>query len=182
MIVYHTINLYFHERIAAITKAAPDSEVTDVCLTSLHGILEFFLKLTPSQVSVLPVFQIAHVSSAMFTLVKMSKTTSRDDLKTQLYLDGVLALHRASVKQGYPRGLYWHLVLLTALDEYLHEGKTPLDVLSDVAMKSPHSYPPTGANPTLRFITAGERFGFVDYYAFLTLMNAVSERMGGTHV
>ena len=131
MMLYHAINLFIYELAASQLKTAGGKDYMSARLDSLHGLLEYFLKLTAEEVFNLPVFQFTRVSRALFTLFTLKQTISADKLRLPLYMDGVLALLRESARKGSNEGLHWNLVLVAALREWTQ--KDSLQVLSDVA-------------------------------------------------
>lgn len=178
MMLYHATNLFIYQLAALKVKATGGSDYLDARLASIHGLLEYFLKLTPSQVFNLPVFQFTRVAYALFAMFRISQTTSNDKLQLPLYLDGVFDVLRASTRKGPNEALHWHLVVVAALHDWMH--KSSLNVLSDVAMgESKIVNPPEDAKKVFHMVTAdsGEYKIIENKQAFLQVLEETAGRI-----
>ena len=176
------MNLFMHERAVASGISITESSVISICLSSIHGILESFLKLTADEIPSVPVFQLIRVTYALFALAKLHKFVSQEELKVGLYLEGVLALLRNSEKTVPSRAAHWFLVLLAALEKWTQTQKaqTPLDVLSDAAI--PYAAIPAGAKAASRLVQADaviQDTEILGRRAFKKLLSEMAEKMGG---
>lgn len=178
MMLYHAANLFIYQLAASKTQATGGSDYLDARLASIHGLLEYFLKLTPSQVFNLPVFHFTRVAYALFAMFRISETTSNEQLQLPLYLDGVLSLLRESARKGPNEALHWHLVVVAALHDWMQ--KISLHVLSDVAMgESRIVNPPQEAKKAFHMVTAdsGEYKIIENEQAFLKVLEETAGRI-----
>jgi len=178
MMLYHATNLFIYQLTASKTKATGGDDFMDARLASIHGLLEYFLKLTPSEVFNLPVFHFTRVAYALFAMFRVSKTVSNDKLQLPLYLDGVLDLLRESARKGPNEALHWHLVVVAALHDWM--PKSSLHVLSDVATgESKIVNPPQDAKKAFHMVTAdsGEYKIVENEQAFLKVLEETAGRI-----
>lgn len=110
-----------------------------VCLTSIDGIFDTFLKLDPETVRCLPVAHFVRVAYAVVVLIKMyfaaatpnselGKVIDKDNMKVEQYLDGLVDIFRAAAAEEKSRPASKFLMVLTMLKTWFHrqrEGKLP---------------------------------------------------------
>ncbi|KAL8827698.1 MAG: hypothetical protein Q9191_003026 [Dirinaria sp. TL-2023a] len=178
---YHGINLEVYKHITSIQSAIGESLANQRWVSSIHGILECFLKFMPDEVATLPAFHVFRVGHVIFTLVQMlhDKKFSREELKIQLYLDGVMSNLRASVKQRTGLYIYWLLVVLKALSLWFEKQTATasgLQLLSDVATENGVEDPPNDALNAFKLVVADTEFTFFNSDVFHKLVgNAANQ-------
>lgn len=182
IMTYHEINLDVYKHIALLQSATGKSLANQRWLSSMHGILECFLKFMPNEVTTLPVFQVFRVGHVMLTLVQMlhDKKFPYEELKVQLYLDGVISKLRESVKQRMGQYVYWLLVVLTALGLWLEKQRATasgLQLLSDVAIENGVANPPNDALNAFKLVVADTEFTFFNPDAFHKLVQDAAEQV-----
>ena len=119
MMIYYAASLFIYEVAASEPATAGRSRYVDARLASIHSVLEYFLKLTATEVFNLPVFQFTRVAYALFANYAMRAEVPNDRLQLSLYIDGVLALLRESTRNGPNKVLRCHLVLIAALHDWI---------------------------------------------------------------
>jgi hypothetical protein len=159
----HVVNLYMHEVAMHVDHNVdefkpPFSEDTlrgigdkpepltpshinalSICLTSIDGIFDTFLKLDPVTVRCLPVAHFVRVAYAVVVLIKMyfaaatpnselGKVIDKDNMKVEQYLDGLVGIFQAAAAEEKSRPASKFLMVLTMLKTWFHrqrEGKLP---------------------------------------------------------
>lgn len=110
-----------------------------VCLKSIDGIFDTFLKLDPETIRCLPVAHFVRVAYAVVVLIKMyfaaatpnselGKVINKDHMKVEQYLDGLVEIFRASAAEEKSRPASKFLMVLMMLKTWFHrqrEGKLP---------------------------------------------------------
>jgi hypothetical protein len=110
-----------------------------VCLTSIDGIFDTFLKLDAETIRCLPVAHFVRVAYAVVVLIKMyfaaatpnselGKVIDKDNMKVEQYLDGLVEIFRAAAAEEKSRPASKFLMVLTMLKTWFHrqrEGKLP---------------------------------------------------------
>ncbi|KAL8718178.1 MAG: hypothetical protein Q9225_004656 [Loekoesia sp. 1 TL-2023] len=159
---FHVANLYMHEFAMHLdqtlefpsssrsadskeekSKARPQVLTTahigalTTCLTSIHGMFDTFLKMTPEDIRTVPVFYFVRVSYASVLLIKMyfaatspdselGKVISSDDMRVEHYLGKLRELLQAAGTSGkyrVVRSFYLVLVMLQTWFGRQKEGK-----------------------------------------------------------
>lgn len=179
---FHGINLEVYKHTTSIQSVIGESLANQRWLSSIHGILECFLKFTPDEVATLPVFQVFRVGRVIFTMAQMlhDKKFPREELKIQLYLDGVISKLRASVKQRTGLYVYWLLVVLTALSQWFEKQRATasgLQLLSDVATENGVGNPPNDALNAFKLLVADTEFSFFNADAFHKLVGDAANQV-----
>jgi len=109
-----------------------------VCLTSIDGIFETFLKLDVETIRCLPVANFVRVAYAVVVLIKMyfaaatpnselGKVINKDNMKVEMYLDGLVDLFKATAAEEKSRPSAKFLMVLIMLKTWFHrqrEGKS----------------------------------------------------------
>lgn len=101
------------------------------CIVQFHRLFESFLKLSVDAVAI-PVFLLQRVTHAIFLLVTIEGAISSivdekqqvvhvEELKTQLYLDGVVSLLRQITTQRPTRSVMGFAGLLTVLQNWMRQ-------------------------------------------------------------
>lgn len=185
--IYHAINLDLYDHTKSIQLPSSESHGKNLCLSSVHGILESFLKLPPNEVVTLPVFQVIRVVNVMFTMVQMlhDKTFQNEELNIQLYLDGIITKLRASARQRNGQYVYWLLVVLTALSLWLEKKRATasgLQLLSDVAVETGVAHPPNEALIAFKLAVADSEIGFLDTDAFAKLLEEATNQVSASNL
>jgi hypothetical protein len=130
---------------SSLGTVGEDSELTpahisalSVCLTSIDGIFESFLKLDVETIRCLPVSHFVRVTYAVVVLIKMylaaansnsefGKVINKDNMKVEYYLDGLVDIFRAAAAEDRSRTAARFMMLLTMLKTWFqrHEdGKS----------------------------------------------------------
>jgi hypothetical protein len=172
----HVVNLYMHEVAMHVDHNVDefkppfieealrtDSESPDlltsahinalsVCLKSIDGIFETFLKFDAETVRCLPVAHFVRVAYAVVVLIKMyfaaatpnselGKVIDKDNMKVELYLDGLVDIFRASAAEEKSRPSAKFLMVLIMLKTWFHRqregGKVPAQAESSSAFTGP---------------------------------------------
>lgn len=121
----------------ALTPAHIDA--LSVCLTSIDGIFETFLKFDVDTVRCLPVANFVRVAYAVVVLIKMyfaaatpnselGKVINKDNMRVEQYLDGLVDIFKASAADEKSRPSAKFLMVLLMLKTWFHrqrEGKLP---------------------------------------------------------
>jgi hypothetical protein len=119
----------------ALTPAHIDA--LSVCLTSIDGIFETFLKFDVDTVRCLPVANFVRVAYAVVVLIKMyfaaatpnselGKVINKDNMRVEQYLDGLVDIFKASAADEKSRPSAKFLMVLLMLKTWFHrqrEGK-----------------------------------------------------------
>lgn len=173
MMLYHAINLFIYQFTASKTKATGGNDYMEARLTAIHGLLEYFLKLTPGEVFNLPVFQFTRVAYALFAMFRVSKTIPNDKLQLPLYLDGVLTLFREAARKGPNEALHWHLVVVAALRDWMYKNSAAVVGVHKIVN------PPEDAKKVLHMITAdsGEYTILENKQGFLKVVEETAAKM-----
>ena len=179
---YYGINLEVYKHIMSTQSATGENLVNQRWLSSTHGILECFLKLLPNEVVTLPAFQVFRVGHVMFTMVQMlhDQKFPHEELKIQLYLDGIISKLRASVKHRVGQYVYWLLIVLTALGLWLEKQRATasgLQLLSDVAIENGVGNAPKDAFNAFRLVVADTDFTFFNPDAFHKLVEDAASQV-----
>ena len=108
-----------------------------ICLTSIDGIFETFLRFNVDTIRCLPVANFVRVAYATVVLIKMyfasatpnselGKVIDKDNMKVEQYLDGLVDLFRAAASDEKSRPSAKFLMVLLMLKTWFHrqrEGK-----------------------------------------------------------
>ena len=178
----HVVNLYMHEVAmhvdhnvdefkppfteAALRGSGGNGEIPlsltpvhisalSICLKSIDGIFETFLRFDVETIRCLPVAHFVRVAYAVVVLIKMyftaatpnselGKVINKDNMKVEQYLDGLVSIFKASAAQEKSRPSAKFLMVLIMLKTWFHrqrEGKPP----APPAEKEP----PTTVSPAL---------------------------------
>jgi len=160
----HIINLYMHEVALHVNHnveefkppftedtlrgaggaekvaSTPDHiNALSVCLRSIDGIFEVFLKLDVETVRCLPVINFVRIAYAVVVLIKMyfaaatpnseiGRIIDKDIMKVEFYLDGLVSHFQAAAAQEKSRPSGKFLMVLIMLKTWFHrqrEGKAP---------------------------------------------------------
>lgn len=117
-------------------------EALSVCLKSIDCIFETFLKFDVETIRCLPVANFVRVAYAVVVLIKMyfaatqpnselGKVIDKDDMKVEKYLDGLVAIFRASAAEEKSRPSGKFLMVLLMLKTWFHrqrQGSQPVPV------------------------------------------------------
>lgn len=159
---FHVVNLYMHEFAMHLDQTLEFSNISrsseskgehsqarpqvlttahvgalTICLTSLHGMFDTFLKMTPDDIRTAPVFYFVRVAHAGVLLIKMyfaatsaeselGKVISSDDMRVEHYLGKLRELLQAGAASGKcqpARSFYLVLLMLQTWFERKKEGK-----------------------------------------------------------
>ncbi|KAH8815229.1 hypothetical protein F5884DRAFT_817626 [Xylogone sp. PMI_703] len=110
-----------------------------VCLASIDGVFDIFLKLEVDTIRCLPIINFVRLAYAVVVLIKMyfaaaspnselGKVINKDDMKVAQYLDGLVGLFRATAADDRSRPAAKFLMVLLMLKTWFHrqkEGKLP---------------------------------------------------------
>lgn len=111
-----------------------------VCLTSISGVFDVFLKLEVEVIRCLPVVNFVRLAYAVVVLIKMyfaasspnselGKVIDKNDMKVTQYLDGLVDQFRATAADERSRPAAKFLMVLLMLKTWFHrqkEGKQPV--------------------------------------------------------
>src|SRR4051812_14437528 len=109
------------------------------CLAAIDGIFDTFLTFDVETIRCLPVLHFVRVAYAVVVLIKMyfaaaaphselGKVINKDDMKVELYLDGLVDIFKASSAEEKSRPSAKFLMVLIMLKTWFHrqrEGKVP---------------------------------------------------------
>jgi len=163
-ITEHVVNLFMHEVAMhvdhnveefkppfteATLRGVPGTEpdlltpahisALSVCLTSIDGIFETFLRFDVEVIRCLPIAHFVRVAYAVVVLIKMyfaattpnselGKVINKDNMKVEQYLDGLVDIFRATAADEKSRPASKFLMVLIMLKTWFHrqrDGKLP---------------------------------------------------------
>jgi hypothetical protein len=137
-----------------VSLTAAQISALSVCLTSIDGIFETFLKLDVETVRCLPAINFVRIAYAVVVLIKMyfaavtpnselGKVINKDNMKVEQYLDGLVDIFKASAAEEKSRPAAKFLMVLIMLKTWFHrqrEGKPPQPgeptILSDIPVEN----------------------------------------------
>lgn len=126
--------------------SAKDSSVFRRCVTEFHRLFESFLRLPEDGVRAVPIFQLTHVTHAIFLLVmaqeviesidvKDQRPCQPEELKTQLFLDGIVSLLRETTHERPSRSVMDFNTLLTVLQNWIYQHRLGVTILPTSASR-----------------------------------------------
>lgn len=152
----HVVNLYMHEVAMHVDHSAEEFKLPpftedalrgvgeepvtltpahisalSICLKSIDGIFETFLKIDPETIRCLPVGNFVRVAYAVVVLLKMyfaaatpnselGKVIDKDNMKVEQYLDSLVETFRASAAEEKSRPSAKFLMVLIMLKTWFH--------------------------------------------------------------
>lgn len=134
-----------HSNAKSEESADPDS-IFRRCVAEFHRLFESFLRLSEDGIPAIPVFQLTHIAHAVFLLVmaqrvvesiddKDQRPCQPEELKTQMYLDGIVSLLRDISVERPSRSVMSFMMLLTVLQNWLHQYCLGISVLPTSASR-----------------------------------------------
>lgn len=129
-----------------IGNSARDASAFRRCVAEFHRFFESFLRLPEDGIRAVPTFQLTHITHAIFLLVmaqivvesiddKDQQPCQPEELKTQLYLDGIVSLLQEITVERPSRSVMSFMMLLTVLQKEIHQHCLGVGVLPTSASR-----------------------------------------------